>query len=60
MRFIPLFLLLLVQLSFGQETVIVDDIFSSKSIKNELNYYIDTLNTTSPNFIQSKEFSWAK
>jgi len=55
---IILFLLLLNSLfSFGQETVIVDSLFTSKSIKNELSYYIDTQKIENTKSIIAKKFS---
>ena len=56
MKYIQLFFLLFVQLGFGQEPIIIDDQFNSKSIKNELSYYLDVLETESVSSIKSKDF----
>ncbi len=56
MNFRILFFLLFVKLSFGQDVIVLNDVFETKEMTTELLYYYDSLKNSNDNTILEKNF----
>jgi hypothetical protein len=52
-----LFFLLFINLSFGQNSILVDDNFVKIDLVNSINYYHDLKNTEDISTVQTKQFT---